>query len=56
MLTKELLNDLQYRFKIDGNADQTVEGVLKSMKDYLKGQRSMILARYNLFTRRQQHC
>ena len=52
--TKELLNDMEYRFKIDINGDQSVEEVLEQMKTYLKGQRSMILARYNLFTRRQQ--
>ena len=52
--TKELLNDMEYRFKIDINGDQSVEEVLEQMKTYLKGQRSMVLARYNLFTRRQQ--
>ena len=57
MLSKELLEDLQYRFKIDIDADgQKVEDVIEAMKVYLKGQRSMVLARYNLFTRRQsQH-
>ena len=52
--TKELLNDMEYRFKIYINGDQYVEEVLEQMKTYLKGQRSMVLARYNLFTRRQQ--
>ena len=28
---------------------------MEAMKTYLKGQRSIILARYNLFTRRQHH-
>ena len=51
----ELLADLQYRFKIDINADQTVDQVIEAMKTHLKGQRSIILARYNLFTRRQQY-
>ena len=35
-------------------AEQKVEDVIEQMKTYLKGQRSMVLARYNLFTRRQQ--
>merc|ERR1712074_106880 len=52
--TKELLSDMKYRFKINLEAEQTVEEVLEAMKTYLKGQRSMVLARYNLFTRRQQ--
>merc|ERR1712077_77026 len=52
--TKELLSDMEYRFKIDINGEQSVEEVLEAMKPYLKGQRSMVLARYNLFTRRQQ--
>ena len=55
LFTKELLCDLEYRFKIDIEANQTVKEVLEAMKVYLKGQRSMVLARYNLFTRRQQH-
>ena len=53
--TKELLSDLEYRFKINITADQKVEDILETMKTYLKGQRSMVLARYNLFTRRQQY-
>ena len=53
--TKELLSDMEYRFKIDINADQKVEEVIESMKIYLKGQRSIILARYNLFTRSLHH-
>ena len=52
--TRELLSDMEYRFKINIEAEQTVEEVLEAMKTYLKGQRSMVLARYNLFTRRQQ--
>ena len=36
------------------DADQKVEDVIEQIKTYLKGQRSMVLARYNLFTRRQQ--
>ena len=40
--TKELLSDLEYRFKIDINADQKVEDVVESMKAYLKGQISII--------------
>ena len=54
-LTKELLSDLEYRFKINIDADQRVEDIFETMKTYLKGQRSMVLARYNLFTRRQQN-
>lgn len=50
MFTKELLSDLEYRFKINIDTDQKVEDVLKAMKEYLMGQRSMLLARYNLFT------
>ena len=53
--TKELLSDLEYRFKIDINDDQKTEDFIDAMKTYLKGQRSIILARYNLFTRRQHH-
>ena len=53
--TKELLSDLEYRFKININAGQKVEDIIETMKTYLKGQRSMVLARYNLFTRRQQY-
>ena len=54
MLSKELLEDLQYRFKIDTDTEgQKVEDVIEAIKVYLKGQRSMVLARYNLFTRRQ---
>ena len=45
---------MEYRFKIDINGEQTVEEVLEAMKTYLKGQRPIVLARYNLFTRRQQ--
>ena len=52
--SKELLSDLEYRFKISINTDQTVVEVMDAMKTYLKGQRSMVLARYNLFTRRQE--
>ena len=32
-----------------------MEQVIEAIKTYLKGQRSIILARYNLFTRRQQY-
>ena len=45
---------MQYRLKIDNDADQNVEEVIAKIKGYLKGQRSMVLARYHLFTRRQQ--
>ena len=45
---------MEYRFKINVNADQKVDEIIEKMKEYLKGQRSMVLARYNLFTRRQQ--
>ena len=45
--TKELLNDLEYRFKINVDADRLVDDVITAMKTYLKGQRSIILARYN---------
>ena len=55
MFTKDLLNDVEYRFKINVSAEQKVEEVIDAMKAYLKGQRSLILARYNLFTRRQQY-
>ena len=55
MFAKELLNDVEYRFKIDVSADKKVEEFINDMKEYLKGQRSIILARYNLFTRRQQY-
>ena len=51
---KESLSDMEYRFIIDMNADPTVEEVLDAMKTYLKGQRSMVLARYNLVTSRQK--
>lgn len=54
LFSKELLNDLEYRFKISIDAEQKVEEVIEKIKEYLKGQRSMVLARYNLFTRRQQ--
>ena len=53
--TKELLSNLEYRFKINIDADQRVEDIFDTMKTYLKGQRSMVLARYNLFTRKLQH-
>ena len=53
LFTKELLSDMEYRFKINLDADQNVDEVIEKMKTYLKGQRSIILARYNLFTRRQ---
>ena len=53
--TKELLGDLEYCFKINIDADQLADDIVTTMKDYLKGQRSMVLARYNLFRRRQQH-
>ena len=45
---------MEYRFKINIDAEQKVEDVIAKMKDYLKGQRSIVVARYNLFTRRQQ--
>ena len=35
--TKELLSDMEYRFKINIEAEQTVEEVLEAMKTYLKG-------------------
>ena len=54
LFSKELLSDLEYRFKINLNAEQKVEDVIEKMKEYLKGQRSIVLARYHLFTRRQQ--
>ena len=54
LFTKELLSDLEYRLKINVDADQKVDDVIAKIKEYLKGQRSMVLARYNLFTRRQQ--
>ena len=53
--SKELLSDLEYRFKVNIDAEQKVEYVIEAMKTYLKGQRSIILARYSLFTRRQQY-
>ena len=53
LFSKELLSDLEYRFQIDLNTDQEVDEILEKIKSYLKGQRSIILARYNLFTRRQ---
>ena len=53
--SKELLSDLEYRFKVNIDVEKTVEEVMEAMKIHLKGQRSMVLARYNLFTRRQQH-
>lgn len=53
--TKELSSDLEYRFKININAEQKVKEIIETMKTYLKGQRSMVLARYNLFTRRQHY-
>ena len=53
LFTKELLTDMEYRFKINLDADQNVDEVIEKMKTYHKGQRSIILARYNLFTRRQ---
>ena len=53
--SKELLSDLEYRFKVNIDVEKTVEEVIEAMKTHLKGQRSMVLARYNLFTRRQQH-
>ena len=49
------MGDLEYRFKININADQKMEDIIETMKTYLKGQRSMVLARYNLFTRRQHY-
>ena len=54
LFTKELLSDLQYRFKMSVDADQKVEEVIDQMKAYLKEQRSIVLAMYNLFTCRQQ--
>ena len=45
---------MEYRFKINVDADQKVDDVITTIKEYFKGQRSMVLARYNLFTRRQQ--
>ena len=33
--TKELLSDLQYRFKIDIDADQAVGDIITTIKDYL---------------------
>ena len=53
--TKDLLSDLEYRFKVDIDADQKVEEVIEAMNSYLKGQISTILARYSLFTRKQQN-
>ena len=53
--TNELLSDLEYRFKININADQKVMDIIDTMKTYLSGQRAMVLARYNLFTRRQSY-
>ena len=53
LFSKELLSDLEYRFKIHLNTDQEVDEIIEKIKTYLKGQRSIILARYNLFTRRQ---
>ena len=40
--------------QISINTDQTVAEVMDAMKTYLKGQISMVLARYNLFSRRQE--
>ena len=55
MFSKELLSDLEYRFKINVGTDQKFEDILQAMEEYLKGQRSMVLARYNLFTRRERN-
>ena len=54
-LTKELLNGLEYRFKNCNKADKKVEDVVESMKNYVKGQRSIIFDRYDVFTQRQQY-
>ena len=54
-LSKELLSDLEYRFKINIDVQQKVDEVIEGIKNHLKGQRSMVLASYNLFARRQQH-
>ena len=45
MFSKEFLSDLEYRFKINIDADQRVEEIIEKMKTYLKGQRSMVLAK-----------
>ena len=51
LFTKELLSDLDYRFKINVNAERKLEEIIEKMKEYLKIQRSMVLVRYNLLTR-----
>ena len=45
LFSKELLSDLEYSFKITVNAEQKVDGIIEKMKTYIKGQRSMVLAR-----------
>ena len=52
--SKELLSDLEHRLKENIDVEQKVEEVMEAMKKHLKGQRSMVLARHNLSTRRQQ--
>ena len=53
LLSKELFNDLPYKFKISIDTEQRVEDIVDKMKKYLKGLHYIVLARYNLFTRRQ---
>ena len=52
--SKEKLSYLQYRFKVKIEVKQKVDEVMETMKKHLKGKRSMVQDRYNLFTRRQQ--
>ena len=52
--SKELLSGLEYRFKVNIDFEQKVGEVMAAIKKHLKGQRSLVLARYNLFARRQQ--
>ena len=48
IFTKELHSDVEYWFKVNTDTDRKMEDVLKAMKEYLAGQRSMVLARYNV--------
>lgn len=51
--SEELLSDLVYRSKINIDVEQNLEEVMGTIKKHLLGQRSIVLARYNLFTRRR---
>lgn len=41
---------MEYRFKINIDADKKVEDISETTKTYVKGQRSMVLVRYSRFT------